>query len=147
MSEHKATIAWKRKSKDFTFDSYNRDHEWRFNDTVEVPASSAPQFQGTPERVDPEQTFVAAVSACHMLTFLSLAAKQRFVVDEYTDEPTGYLEKNEENKLAMVRVELRPKVHFGPDGSPSGEQLAKLHDQAHRYCFIANSVKTQITIA
>ena len=72
MSEHPATIRWQRTSDDFGYDNFNRDHELDFGHGVRVPASSAPDYLGTPERVDPEQAFVAALSSCHMLTFLAL---------------------------------------------------------------------------
>jgi organic hydroperoxide reductase OsmC/OhrA len=101
---------------------------------------------GKPDRVDPEQAFVAALSACHMLTFLAIAAKKRLVVDEYTDEAVGFLEKNDEGKLAMTRVTLRPRVRFAPDAAPSDEELAGLHQSAHKHCFIANSVKTRVSV-
>ena len=80
MSEHRATIAWKRTSADFTYESYNRDHVWRVEGGVEIPASSAPEYLGTLDRVDPERALVAALSSCHMLTFLAIAARKRFVV-------------------------------------------------------------------
>lgn len=143
MSEHKATISWKRATPDFAYDTYNREHEWAFDGGVTVAASAAPGFKGKPERVDPEEALVAALSACHMLTFLAIAAKKRLVVDSYTDEAVGWLDKNAEGKLAVTKVVLRPKVAFAGAGA---EQLAALHKAAHENCFIANSVKTEVTV-
>ena len=146
MSEHRATIDWKRESQGFGYDTYNRGHRWSFDGGVEVAASAAPAYRGDPDRVDPEEAFVASLASCHMLTFLAIAARQRFVVDSYSDQAIGFMEKNEKGRLAITRVTLRPKIAFGGEKPPSGEQLAKLHELAHEQCFIANSVLTQISV-
>ncbi len=143
--EHHATILWRRTSESFTYDSYNRAHEWRFH-SVTVPASAAPGFRGDATMVNPEEAFVASLSSCHMLTFLALAAKKRFSLDSYTDEAVGYLEKNDKGRLAVTRVLLRPQVQWSQGISVSPADLESLHHQAHEGCFIANSVKTDITV-
>ena len=145
MTEHHTTVSWQRESPDFTYDSYNRDHSWQFPGGCEVAASSAPAFLGSAERVDPEEALVAAISSCHMLSFLAIAARRRLVVDRYVDRAVGTMEKNEAGRLAVTRVVLRPEIAFSGE-SPSAAQIAKLHEQSHRECFIANSVRTQITI-
>ena len=146
MSEHRATIDWKRESQGFSYDTYNRGHLWKFDGGVEVAASAAPAYKGDPDRVDPEEAFVASLASCHMLTFLAIAARQRFVVDSYSDQAIGFMEKNEKGRLAITRVTLRPKIAFGGEKPPSSEQLSKLHELAHEQCFIANSVSTEITV-
>lgn len=146
MSEHKATLRWQRTSATFTYDAYNRAHTWAFDAGIEVRASASPTYRGDADCVDPEEAFVASVASCHMLTFLAIAARKRFVVDAYDDEATGFLEKNEHGKLAVTRVVLRPRIRFADSAAPSEDQLAKLHEQAHQECFIANSVQTAITV-
>jgi len=146
MSEHKVSIDWRRETPDFAYESYNRDHRWCFDCGLTVQASSAPAYLGNTACVDPEEAFVASLSSCHMLTFLAIAAKKRFMVESYHDEATGILAKNAEGRLAMTVVTLRPKVVFGGDTIPTPQELEKLHDQAHHHCFIANSVKTQVVI-
>ena len=146
MSEHRATVSWRRESDDFAYESYNRGHGWSFDSGVEVPASAAPDFLGDPDRVDPEEAFVAAISSCHMLTFLAIAARKRLVVDGYRDEAVGHMEKNEDGRLAITRVVLRPRIEFAGDGAPSADVLEKMHHQAHEHCFIANSVRTEVTV-
>jgi organic hydroperoxide reductase OsmC/OhrA len=94
--------------------------------------------------VDPEEAFVSSLSSCHMLWFLSLAAKRRFCVDRYFDAAVGVLEKNSDGRMIMSVVTLKPEVHFSGDPAPTREQIDELHDQAHRECFIANSVKTEV---
>ena len=145
MSHHSGTVDWQRGPAEFTYEAYSRDHTWHFAGGVEVPASAAPAFRGTEDRVDPEDAFVASLAACHMLTFLALAARKGFVVEAYRDEATGNLAKNDEGRLAMTDVTLRPAITFG-NSAPSAEGLQRLHDQAHHGCFIANSVRTEIAV-
>lgn len=146
MSEHKVMLEWKRESESFSYETYNRDHVLVFQGGARVSASAAPAYRGNPALVNPEGALVAALSSCHMLTFLAVAAKQRFVVDRYTDQAVGFLEKNQKGKLAITRVVLHPRITFGGTTSPTPEQLAALHERAHSECFIANSVTTEVTV-
>ncbi len=146
MSEHKATIHWARNGAEFGYKNYSRDHTWRFDGGVEVPASAAPAYLGNPKLVDPEAAFVAALSSCHMLTFLALASNKGFVVDSYEDHAVGHLEKNATGKLALTRVDLHPKIIYSGAKQPAQADLDWLHDKAHRECFIANSVTTEVHV-
>jgi organic hydroperoxide reductase OsmC/OhrA len=145
MSEHKATVKWSRSGKDFTYKTYSRDHVWIVNGN-EVPASATTAYFGNPNRVDPEAMLVAALSSCHMLTFLALAANKGFVVESYEDAAVGHLDKNAQGKLAITRVELHPKIVYGGAKQPTPADLEWLHDKAHRECFIANSVTTDVRV-
>src|SRR5215471_1877937 len=145
MSEHHATIEWRRSSADFTWQTYNRAHEWRFT-AATVPASATKEYRGDESRVNPEEAFVAALSACHMLTFLAIAAKKKLSLDTYEDEAVGVLEKNAAGKLAITRVTLRPRIVWSPGVTVSAEELAKMHHDAHEGCFVASSVKTEVTV-
>ncbi len=147
MSVHKSTLTWSRNGRDFNYKAYSRDHLWKFENGIEVPASAAPDYSGNPQCIDPETALVAALSSCHMLTFLAVAAHKGFVVDTYEDHAEGHLEKNAQGKFAVTRVELRPTIIFGGDKQPTPADLEWLHDKAHRECFIANSVLTQVTVA
>lgn len=145
MSLHKACIEWKRESSDFSYESYNREHEWRFENGIALNASAAPEFRGSADCVDPEEAFVAAISSCHMLTFLAICARRRITVDRYVDQAVGYLERAENNKWRITRVELKPEITYsGP--APGNEQLQRLHERSHQECFIANSVATEIVV-
>lgn len=146
MSEHKAIVEWKRETDTFSYETYNRDHVVIFDGGVRMPGTAAPAYRGNPDRVDPESALVAALSSCHMLTFLAIAAKKQLVVDGYRDQAVGFLEKNTKGKLAVTRVILRPKVTFGGRTLPTPEQIAGLHERAHAECFIANSVTTEVTV-
>ena len=146
MSEHKATITWMRNGADFGYKSYSRDHAWVFERGVEAKASAAPQYLGNPQLVDPESAFVADLSSCDMLTFLALASNKGFVVDSYEDSAVGHLEKNANGKLAVTCVELHPKIVYSGTKLPTQADLDWLHDKAHRECFIANSVTTEVQV-
>ena len=81
-----------------------------------------------------------------MLTFLAIACRQKFVLDRYEDDAVGHMEKNAEGKLAITRVELSPKITWSGERKPSAQELDKMHHAAHENCFIANSVKTVVTV-
>ncbi len=146
MSEHQVTLRWQRESSDFTYQTYNRDHQWAFDGGVVVQASASPGFLGNPSCVDPEEALIAALASCHMLTFLAIAARKHFMVDRYNDQAVGFLGKNPEGRYALTRVMLKPQIVFGGERAPSAEDLRQMHEGAHRQCFIANSVKTQVII-
>jgi organic hydroperoxide reductase OsmC/OhrA len=146
MTEYRATTIWRRTSPDFTYDSYNRGHDVRMGGGQIVPWSAAPEFRGEAERVNPEEALVAALSTCHMLTFLAIAARKRFIVDRYDDHACGTMDKNEKGKPWVSRVVLTPKVVFSGERQPSNDDIAAMHRSAHDNCFIANSVKTETII-
>ena len=149
MSKYTATIKWQRGDEGFLDDNYSRGHVWEFDGGVSVPASASPHIVPLPksvaENVDPEEAFVASLSSCHMLFFLSIAVKKGYIVDSYTDCAIGHMARNDQGKFAMTRVILRPKVVFSGDELPTTEQLKNMHSQSHEQCFIANSVKTEVS--
>ena len=150
MSKYFAKVVWTRGEDNFLDNRYSRGHLWSFDGGVEVRASSSPHTVPVPmsveANVDPEEAFVASLSSCHMLWFLSVAAKKRYVVDSYIDEAVGVMEKHENGKLAMTKVILRPQVHFSGENQPSDRARQKMHQLAHENCFIANSVKTEVLV-
>ncbi|MBL9172600.1 MAG: OsmC family protein [Verrucomicrobiales bacterium] len=150
MSEHHATISWERKDAPFLDQRYSRVHEWRFDGGAVVTASSSPSVVPVPmsdaSAVDPEEAFVAALSSCHLLWFLSLAAKRGWLVDAYTDTASGVLGRNSEGRLAMTQVVLRPFVTFSGAMRPSPDDFLKAHHAAHDACFIASSVRTEVRV-
>lgn len=146
MSEHTAKTTWRRGETPFTYDTYIRDHDVALRSGLALPMSAASAFRGSDARPNPEDLYVAALSSCHMLTFLAIAARAGLTVDAYDDDATGWLEKGADRKLWMTRVVLRPRVTFAPGVHVSPERLAKLHDDSHEECFIARSVKTEVTV-
>ena len=148
MSEHAATIRWQRDGQQFSSNHYSRGHTWEFDGGAIVSASASPHIVPLPmsiaENVDPEEAFVAALSSCHMLVFLSIAAKRGYVVDEYLDEASGVMGDDEQGRMAITNVTLRPAAIYSGDKRPSRQQVEKMHHQSHKLCFIANSVKTVV---
>jgi organic hydroperoxide reductase OsmC/OhrA len=150
--EYTANVRWmRREGEAFSDNKYSRGHLWSFDGGIEIMASASPSVVPLPmsreDAVDPEEAFVAAVSSCHMLTFLSIAAKKRFVVDHYEDKATGLMTPNENGKLFISKVTLDPVIAFSGDKRPTPEQIADMHHLAHKECFIANSVLTEIVVA
>jgi organic hydroperoxide reductase OsmC/OhrA len=145
---HTVQIRWSRGEAVFTDNRYSRGHTWQFDGGVEVPASSSPHVVRVPcsvaAAVDPEEAFVASISSCHMLWFLSIAADQGFRVDQYLDEAVGVMGKNAAGKTAVTLVTLHPRVTFSGEQVPTSAQINELHHKAHEECFIANSVTTEI---
>ena len=150
MSEHKATIRWKVTSPDFLKGRYSREHTWTFDGGVVVPASPSPSVVpapwSNPAHVDPEEAFVASISSCHMLTFLYLACRQRFQIDNYEDEAVGVMTKNENGVPWISRVTLNPKIAYSGTKLPTPADEEQLHHLAHEQCFIANSIKTEVIV-
>ena len=142
MTEHHIALNWEKGDGPFTYEAYPRNHTISFKNGQEsVIASSSPAYKGDGGKPDPEDMLVAALSSCHMLSFLAIAAKKRLTVHSYRDDAVGFLE-NDNGKLWIARVILRPQVAIDTDA----ETLAHIHHLAHEACFIANSVKTQVSV-
>ena len=144
MSAHQATITWKSDGSDFGYKTYSRSHTWTFENGHTVQASAAVDYLGTPDRVDPEQAFVASLSSCHMLTFLAFCALGKKEVLSYTDQATGTLGKGKNGKMVITQVLLRPEIEWAEGARPTREELEELHEKAHHECFLANSVTCEI---
>ena len=148
--EYTATVHWQRQGASFSDNRYSRGHVWRFDGGIDVPASSSPLVVKPPmsveNAVDPEEALVAALSSCHMLFFLAFAAKRGFVVDDYMDHATGVMGSIENNRTAMTRVTLRPRIAFSGDLRPTNDDVQAMHHEAHEKCYIANSVRSKVTI-
>jgi organic hydroperoxide reductase OsmC/OhrA len=148
MSKHTATVRWDREGAVFVDNQYSRGHFLEFDGGARVRASASPANVRTPfcdpAGVDPEEAFVASISSCHMLWFLSIAAKRGFLVETYVDEAEGEMGPNAEGRIAVKRVTLRPAVRFGGSPAPTGADIDSMHHEAHDECYIANSVTTEI---
>jgi organic hydroperoxide reductase OsmC/OhrA len=132
MTKHHAKITWRGNRDDL------RAHEIEMAGQT-LPGSCSDQWGGDPGKADPEELFVASLSACHMLWFLDFARRARHRVLAYEDEPEGTLDGSR-----FTEVVLRPRVVF--DGDVSEDALERLHHQAHEACFIANSVNCKVTV-
>ena len=148
MSKYTATISWQRGDAVFTDNRYSRAHRWQFDGGTEFTGSSSPSVvpipYSDPAAVDPEEAFVASLASCHMLWFLSIAAKRGLVVDSYRDSPVGEMTKDSRGRVAITQVTLRPQVAFSGVQRPEAAAHAALHHAAHEACFIANSVRSEV---
>ena len=147
---HIATIQWQRNEHVFSDGKYSRAHRWFFDGGAEVEASPSPHIVPAPmsvaENVDPEEAFIAAVSSCHMLFFLEIACKNKFVIDRYDDPATGTMTENERGRLFVSKIVLRPEIVFIGERIPDLAKLEKMHHQSHEMCFIANSILTDVVV-
>ena len=146
MSSFSIGLIWQRSTPDFDVKTFSRDHVWRLAGGQTVQGSSAPDYSGNPEMSNPEEALLAALSSCHMLTFLSIAALRKLVVDRYEDEPVAELGKNEKGKVIVARMILRPWVTFSGAVIPDEDTVWELHRKAKENCFVGNSVLSQVTL-
>lgn len=148
MSEHKAILKWQRGESGFGYKEYPRRHQWEYPRSEQsLHASAAPDYLGDADCVDPEEAFTAALASCHMLTFLAIASMSGYTVDSYEDEAVGMLAKGEDGKPWLAKIEMHPKIVFSGEKQPDEAALDKLHQKAHHECFLAKSVKTEISWA
>jgi organic hydroperoxide reductase OsmC/OhrA len=150
MSTYTAELVWERGEQDFLSNRYSRRHLIYLDGGLTIPGSASPHVVPLPmsdaSAMDPEEAFVASLSSCHMLWFLSLAAKHGFCVDRYADKASGVLERNVDRKMAMTVVTLCPDVKFSGAKLPTPDDITQLHHEAHEQCYIANSVKTEVRV-
>jgi organic hydroperoxide reductase OsmC/OhrA len=149
MASYHAKISWTRGVHEFSGQKYSRGHLWAFDEGVIIPASASPHTVKAPwavvAAVDPEEALVAALSSCHMLFFLSYVSRDGFIAESYDDPAEGVLEKGPSGKVVMTRVTLRPAVTFSGK-APDKEQFDRWHHDAHEECYIANSVRSEVTV-
>jgi organic hydroperoxide reductase OsmC/OhrA len=117
---------------------YGRDHEVSATGKPVIAGSSDPAFRGDPQRWNPEELLVAALSQCHMLSYLHLAANAGVVVTAYADTPSGTMNENPDGSGEFVAVVLRPEVTVAD--AVMSDRATALHDDAEKLCFIARSV-------
>ena len=143
-----ASVHWQCGPEPFAGGRYRRAHTWKFDQGIEVPASSSPDIVpvplSDPQAVDPEEAYVASLSSCHMLWFLAIAEKAGFEVQDYRDHASGEMNTNEDGKRFISSVTLKPEISWVRE--PTSEQIRQMHHQAHEECFIANSVRTSIEV-
>ena len=147
MSDHRITLNWQRNEATFERGNYPKDHQVRYLGGQTLGVSAAAAYGGNAALADPEQMLLSALASCHMLTFLAVAANRGFVVDQYLDDAECELGKNAEGATAVVSATLRPAVRFAGDKQPDAEEYAKLHERAHKGCFVGQSLKTEVRVA
>ena len=139
-------LNWALGNGELNYGKYSTDHKIKINDEILLNASSAAEYGGSPNNLNPEQALAVAISSCHMMTFLALAAKMKWPVITYEDKAVAYLGKNSKGNMSVNKIELNPKITFQNNFSVSDEEMAKMQDRSHRYCFIANSLSEEVEL-
>ena len=139
-------LNWDLGNDELSYGKYKTDHKIKINDEIIINAGSASNYGGNPNNLNPEQALAAAMSSCHMMTFLALAAKMKWPVISYKDRAIAHLGKNSKDKMSVNKIELNPKITFKNNFSVSKEEMIKVQDRSHRYCFIANSLSEEVEI-
>jgi len=145
MSTHKVRLEWTA-SPHHQQPTYSRDHKAIISPQVTIPVSAAAEFLGNSTLADPEQLLVNALASCHMLYFLAICEGSGYKVASYTDEAVGEVSKSLEGAQWVSSITLHPVATFGSDKQPDRQGLERLHHRAHKGCFIANSIKSSVTI-
>ncbi len=145
MSELSISLEWKLQEEVLKTESFSKNHKIEINENI-FNAGSAPEYGGKENEINPEQSLAASVSSCHMMTFLALAAKMRWPVKSYKDKAYAFLGKNSKGKMCVNKIELNPNIIFEGDFSVSTEEMDKMQDRSHRYCFVANSLSEEVEI-
>jgi organic hydroperoxide reductase OsmC/OhrA len=145
MSHHATRLVWTRTDAPFRYETYVRDHRLELETGSVLAVSAAPDYRGNPRLTNPEELLVGALSSCHMLTFLAICARKGLEVERYEDEAVGTLARPEGGPMQLTECVLRPKVRFAGE-APDATTLRSLHVQAHKGCFIASSVKTDVRV-
>ncbi len=146
MSDLSVDIVWNRTSAELMPGQFSNAHDVNYNQQIRVKADAAPDWGGNAEYTNPEQALAAAVSSCHLMTFLALAAKTKWSVASFTDHAVAHLGKNAKGQISVTRIDLHPVVEFDLGFNVSADELQKMHERAHRYCFIANTLDASVEI-
>jgi organic hydroperoxide reductase OsmC/OhrA len=146
MSELSIQVHWARVERSLQTGQYSNAHTVQFNDRHDLPVDAAPDWGGDPANTNPEQALAAALSSCHMMTFLALAAKAGWPVASYADYAVAHLGKNPKGQMSVTRIDLHPVVRFDTGFTVEDARLAEMQDRAHRYCFIANTLADSVEV-
>ena len=143
MSELSISLEWNLEEDSLIPDQFSKNHKIMINDNV-LNAGSAPEYGGSDKELNPEQSLAAAISSCHMMTFLALASKAKWPVSSYEDKAEAFLGKNSKGQMAVIKIRLNPSVQFSDGFTVGEEEMNEMHDRSHRYCFIANSLSEEV---
>ena len=141
------TLTWKRATPDFQYQTYNRDHTWKFDGGHEMEATAAPAYLGNPKFVDPEEAFVASSELPHAHCSSPSPAKRSSCSTNTSMRRSCHMEKNRERQAGhYAEWNCIRSFKFSGEKQPTEQELDEMHHFAHAECFIANSVKTTVTV-
>ncbi len=146
MSDLAIDLHWQRNGAPLLSGQYSNAHRVFFNNRYELDVDAAPDWGGDPDHTNPEQALASALSSCHMMTYLALAAKAGWPVAGYSDHAVAHLGKNARGQMSVTRIDLHPVVRFDTGFSVTDQDKAEMQERAHRYCFIANTLADSVEI-
>ncbi len=146
MSEHVAELSWSLGDAELAHGKYSPNHRVTFSGGMSATMTAAPDYGGDARYVNPEEALAAALSSCHMLTFLALAAKARWKLTGYRDRAVAVLGKTDDGRTTVSELVLHPVTEFEPGHEISHEKLEEMHERAHRYCFVANAISCEMRV-
>ncbi len=138
MEKISINLKWSLAGGELSPGKYSNKHQIKFNDEIVINGDAAPDWNGNKQNSNPEQALAAALSSCHMMTFLALAAKMKWPVKTYKDTAIATLGKNLKGLMSVIEIELNPKVEFSNGFTVEDSKMREVQDRAHRYCFISN---------
>jgi organic hydroperoxide reductase OsmC/OhrA len=139
MPQHQIHLHW-----DTSIDEER--YTWTLDNGIEIQAADPSGVITKPDFMDPEEAFLAAICSCHLLSFVTEAAREGYSVKSYQDHPAGMLAKNAQGRLFVGKVLLAPRVVFAGPRMPNAAEIESLHEKAREKCIISNSVLTEITL-
>ncbi|WP_296763252.1 OsmC family protein [Sediminimonas sp.] len=146
MSALAIELHWQRAEPALQTGKYSNAHTVQYNGTHDVQVDAAPDWGGDPDHTNPEQALAAALSSCHMMTFLALCAKARWPVASYHDYAEAHLGKNARGQMSVTRIALHPVVRFDTGFAVDAAELEQMQHRAHRYCFVANTLDDSVEV-
>ena len=146
MSSYKISFDWQKTTEDFSYEKFNRNHDISFSGNQSLKTSASADYFGNSEMSNPEELLAASLASCHMLTLLAVASKSGYDVLNYKCDAEAILAKNAEGRMSVTEINLKALIQFSEAKIPTSEQLASLHDKAHKNCFIAQSLKTKVNV-
>jgi organic hydroperoxide reductase OsmC/OhrA len=146
MSEYVAKLSWSLGEGELAHGKYSTNHRMTFSGGLSAIMTSAPEYGGDNRYVNPEEALAAALSSCHMMTFIALAAKARWKLTRYRDRAVAALGKTEDGRTRVSEIVLHPVTEFEPGHEIGPDKLSEMHERAHRYCFVANAISCEMRV-
>ena len=146
MSECEAKLSWSLGESELAFGKYSTNHRMTFSGGLSATMTAAPEYGGDSRYVNPEEALAAALSSCHMMTFIALAAKARWKLRKYQDRAVALLGKTADGRTKVSEIVLHPLTEFEPGHEIEPGKLSEMHERAHRYCFVANAISCDMRV-
>jgi len=146
MSEYETQLSWSLGEGELAPGKYSPNHRMAFSGGMAATMTAAPDYGGDTRYVNPEEALAAALSSCHMMTFIALAAKARWKLTKYRDRAVAVLGKTGDGRTWVSEIVLHPLTEFAAGHDIGADKLSEMHARAHRYCFVANALSCDMRV-